>query len=173
MGHFLHKVKRYLKSILLEDSIAFHGQVKWIKSRNGVVIEESPWMDNIVLANAGRGAYMILDRLTSINTYSGNITYADIGTNATTPTSADTGCGTPVVRTSIGAVSRSALTADFRFFFADALTANNTYKEFSMAVDGSATVGSGQAFNHLKFTTDLVKATGEDHTIVCRITASV
>lgn len=149
------------------------GKVKWVKSKDGIFIAESPWMDNIIVANDARGIYMILDRLTAINTYSLNITHADIGDSVTTPTSADTALGNGLVRASIGAVSRSGLSADFRFFYADATTPDDTYEEFGMFVDGTATVGTGRIFNHLKFTTQMVKSAGEDHTIVCRVTGSV
>ncbi len=157
----------------LNDKIKLIGEVKWIKSKNGKVIAESPWMKNKVLANADHGIYLFLDRLINITTYTGVVSHADIGDDNTPATANDTGCTNPLVRASIGAVSSSGATRTFRFFFADALTPDDTYLEFSMAIDGSAAVGDGQAFNHLVMATPLVKSAGEDHTIVCRITGSV
>jgi len=157
----------------LKDSFGLRGEVKWIKTRGGVLVEESPWQQNQVLANDNRGVYIALDRLTGDNTYSLNITHADIGDDNTAAAATDTALGNGLERTDIGAVSRSALTATFRFFFADALTADDTYYEFGMFIDGTATLGTGQLFNHIIFTTPLVKAAGEDNTIVCRVIARV
>lgn len=161
---------------VLKDSFGLRGQVKWIKSKNGKVISESPWMQNQILANDAHGIYLILDRLASDNTYSLNIKYADLGDGQVAADADDTGLGNAVVRSSIsgeGSNSRSGLTADFRFFFSNSLTPNQTYYEFGMVVDGSSTLASGQYFNRLLLTTPLVKSSGEDHTIVCRITGSV
>jgi len=158
---------------MLNESFSLKGEVKWIKSKNGVIIAESEFMPNRVMGNDGRGIYLFLDRLAAINTYSANITHADIGDDNTAVLASDTALGNGLVRAQIGAVSRSGLTADFRFFYADTLTPDDTYEEFGMFVDGSTAVGSGQLFNHLVFSTPLVKASGEDHTVVCRITGSV
>jgi hypothetical protein len=158
---------------MLKDSFSFKGEVKWIKSKDGIILAESEFMPNKIVANDNRGIYLFLDRLAAINTHSANIRYADIGDDNTPATASDTDLGNGLVRAQIGAVSRSGLTADFRFFYADTLTPDDTYEEFGMFVDGSTAVGSGQLFNHLVFSTPLVKATGEDHTVVCRITGSV
>ena len=158
---------------MLKDSFSFKGEVKWIKSKNGIILAESEFMPNKIVGNAERGIYIFLDRLVAINTHSANIRYADIGDDNTPATASDTDLGNGLVRAQIGAVSRSGLTADFRFFYADTLTPDDTYEEFGMFVDGSTAVGSGQLFNHLVFSTPLVKATGEDHTVVCRITGAV
>lgn len=158
---------------MLKDSFSLRGEVKWIKSKDGIILAESEFMPNKVVGNDERGIYLFLDRLVSINDHSCNIKYADMGDDNTAALAADTALGNGLVRAQIGAVSRSALTADFRFFYADSLTPDDTYEEFGMFVDGSVTLGSGQLFNHLVFSTPLVKATGEDHTVVCRITGSV
>lgn len=157
----------------LVDGFGLKGEVKWIKSKNGKVIVESPWMQNKVLANADRGIYLFLDRLVGITTYTAVVSHADIGDDNTPATSADTGCGNALVRASISSVARSTNTATFRFFFSDALTADDTYEELAMIVDGTASLGTGRAFNHLIFTTPLVKSAGEDHTIVVRVTGNV
>jgi len=159
----------------LKDTFKIIGEVKWIKtnSKTGEVISESPWMKNQIVSGVGYGISILLDKLIGDVTYSGEITHADIGDDNTAATASDTDLGNGLERATVGALSTSGLTRTFRFFFADALTADDTYKEFGMFIDGTATVGTGRIFNHLIFTTDLVKATGEDHTIVCRITGSV
>jgi len=158
---------------MLKDNFSLKGEVKWIKSKDGIILAESDFMQNKIVANAERGIYLFLDRLAAINTYSANITHADIGDNNTAASAADTALGNGLVRAQIGAASRSGITVEFRFFYADVLTPDDTYQEFGMFVDGNATLGTGRLFNHLVFSTPLVKATGEDHTVVCRITGSV
>ena len=158
---------------MLKDSFSLKGEVKWIKSKNGIILAESDFTPNKIVANTGRGIYIFLDRLAAINTYSANITHADIGDDDTAASASDTALGNGLVRSQAGAVSRSGLSVSFRFFYTDTLTPDDTYEEFGMFVDGNSTLGTGQLFNHLIFGTPLVKATGEDHTIVCRISGSV
>ena len=160
----------------MNDSFSIKGQVKWIKSSNGIVVAESDWQNNQIVANSERGLYLMLDRLTGDNTHSMNIRYAEIGTDNTAPTTADIDLGAGVTRASLsgeGFTQRSDNMADFRFFFPSATTPNNTYNEFGMFVDGSQTLSTGQLFNRILFSTPIVKATGEDHTVVGRITGSV
>lgn len=165
----MEKLKQQLKG----GGLQLEGRVKWIKSKGGVLLAESPWMPNKIAANSEHGIYILLDLLAGDDTYSGEVTHADIGDDNTTPTEADTDLGNGLVRAQIGNISRSGLETDFRFFFADANTPDDTYEEFGMFIDGSAGVGTGQIFNHLVFTSSLVKASGEDYTIVCKITAWV
>jgi len=155
------------------SSFKITGQGRWIKTRNGILVEASPWSSNQVMASAGRGVYNFLDRLTNDTTYDGIITHADIGDSNTAPTAADTDLGNGLVRAQIAQYSRSGLTADFRFFYPDAATPDDTYEEIGMFTDGTVTLGSGQLFNHLVFSTALEKASGEDHTVQIRISASV
>jgi len=157
---------------MLKDSFNFKGEVKWVKSKDGIILAESDFMTNKIVANDNRGIYLFLDRLAAVNTYSANITHADIGDDDTPVLAADTELGNGLVRAQVGAVSRSGLSVEFRFFYADTLTPDDTYEEFGMFVDGSTAVGSGQLFNHLVMS-PLVKADGEDHTVVCRITGAV
>lgn len=160
---------------VLQSNFSLMGEIKVIKtcSRTGRILSETPWMKNQIMANDARGIYMMLDRLTNDTTYTGIIKYAEIGDDNTAPTSADTDMGNGLVRVQVGSYSRSALTATFRFFFPDATTPDDTYLEFGMFVDGSITLGTGRLFNRILFATDLIKSTGEDHTVVCRVTGSV
>ena len=157
----------------LQSSFGLRGEVKWQKTKNGILVAESPWMKNQIMANDARGLYMMLDRLANDTTYTGIIKYAEIGDDNTAPDESNTDMGNGLVRSQIGSYSRSAKTATFRFFYADALTPNDTYLEFGMFVDGSSTLGTGRLFNRLLFSTDLVKSSGEDHTVVCRVTGIV
>lgn len=160
-----------MKNLL--ENFALHGQVKWQKTKGGILVAESPWMNNKVLSGAGKGISLFLDRLANITTYSGVVSYAEIGDDATAANPAQAGVLNPLVRVGVALVSRSGLTADFRFFFPDVTTPDDTYNEFGMIIGGTATIGTGQAFNRLALGTPLVKAAGEDTTIICRITGSV
>ncbi|QDP67616.1 MAG: hypothetical protein Tp172MES00d2C118482111_10 [Prokaryotic dsDNA virus sp.] len=155
------------------SSFKITGKARWIKTKGGILVAESPWTENQVMANDGRGVYIFLDRLTNDTTYDGIVTHADLGDDNTAPDAADTDLGNGLVRAQIAAYSRSGLTADFRFFYPDAVTPDDTYEEIGMFTDGTPTLGTGRLFNHLVFSTSLVKATGEDHTVQLRITASV
>lgn len=158
---------------LLKDDFTLKGRVKWIKSKDGIFLAESAWCDNVILTGSNLGIQIMLDRLIGTTTYDGIISYADIGDDDTAALAADTGLGNALVRASIGAATtKSALVREFRFFYPDATTPDDTYKEFGMVIGGTSTVGTGQYFNHLVMS-DLVKATGEDHTIVCQVTGSV
>lgn len=157
----------------LPDSFALRGQVKWQKTKGGILVAESAWMGNTVLTNANKGISILLDRLANITTYTGIVNYAELGDDATAENPAQAGVLNPLVRVSIALASRSGLTADFRFFFPDLTTPDDTYNEFGMIIGGTATIGTGQAFNRLALGSPLVKAPGEDTTILCRITGSV
>lgn len=150
------------------------GEVKWQKYKNGVLVEETPWQRNKILTSSQRGLQVLLDLLAGDNTYSGEITHADIGDdNTAVNASTDPGCLNALERASLGLVSSSGLSRTFRFFFPDALTADDTYREFSMIIDGTGTIGTGRGFNRIVMSTPLVKAAGEDHTLVCKITGAV
>ena len=167
--------KKAMQTIELnEKQIGLTGEVKWIKSRNGKVISETPWMKNKVLSSADCGIQLFLNRLMGDDTHPSEITHADLGDDDTAVNaSTDTGCLNALARAQLADSSTSGLQRTFRFFFADALTPDDTYHEFSMKVDGTSTIDSGQGFNRIVMGTPLVKAPGEDHTVVCRITGSV
>lgn len=149
------------------------GKVRWEKWKDGVLVACSPWSKNQVVANSGNGIYVLLDRLANITTNDGIVKYAELGDDNTAANVADTDLGNGLVRVAVTQYTRSGLNTDFRFFFPDATTPDDTYNEFGMFMDGSATLGSGELFNRLIFGSGLVKATGEDITVVCRVTGSV
>lgn len=147
------------------EDISIKGKVQWRKYRNGKLIDESEWADNLVMLGDNTGKDLILDRLAGTNTYTLNITHGDIGTGSTAPAASDTALTTAVARTPVTLANVSSNTVTFSFFFADGDLANGTYKEFGCFVDGTATVSTGKIFNHVLFASNLVKATGEDITV--------
>ena len=160
--------------LIKNEKLSFKGEVKWIKTRGGVLVAESPWMQNRVLSGPGRGVSLMLDRLANITTNSGVITHAELGIDNLPVNPSQPGVINGLVRSAVGLVTRSGLEVTFRFFFLDALTPNNTYFEFGMYTAGTMTIGSGAGFNRLTMLTNpLVKVTGEDITLICRVTGSV
>lgn len=138
----------------------------------GKVLEVTPFYKNIIVNGTNTGKNLILDRLNADNTYSLNITHLDIGTDNTTPTIADTTLGSATARSAkvTGVVSGSALT--LRFFFATGDLANGTYYEVGTFIDGTASVDTGQMFNHALFGSAYTKGTNENTTIEVVFTMS-
>ena len=153
------------QALAKNDTFSIFGEFMWIKTINGVEVERSPWMKNTVVTSDERGISLVLDRLAEINTYSLNITHAEIGDDNTAASASDTALGNGLVRVSKTTAERSGVTATFRFFFPDATTPDDTYEEIGLFVDGTATLDSGRLFNHLIFSTPMIKASGEDYTI--------
>lgn len=130
--------------------------------------------NNIVVLGSNTGKNLIIQRLASQNTYSLNITYGEIGTGSTAVAASDTVLTTPSVRvaTTLSTVGTGLNIVSLQFFFPDSGLANATYYEFGTFVDGSATIGTGQMFNHILFSTPYTKNASEDTTIQVDFTVS-
>lgn len=156
----------------LSEGSSITGKFKIITHKAGtkIVLRETEWSHNLVMNGTSTGKQLILQRLNGTNTYSLNITYADIGTGSTAVAITDTQLTTPTVRAakSTGSLASNVLT--LQFFFSDAVLANGTYYEFGTFVDGTSTISTGQIFNHALFATPYTKASGEDTTIQLDIT---
>lgn len=155
------------------DALTFKGRFKVTgrDSRTGEVVS-CVETDNKVLFSADRGLDLILDRLNGTNTYTLNILYCDIGTSGTAPTESDTGLGAAVARAAKAAGSISGKAITLQFFLADGDLANGTYREIGAYVDGSATLSTGQIFNHAVFGSPYVKGSNTDTTVELTITLS-
>lgn len=128
---------------------------------------------NMIMKAANVGLDVIIQRLLGTNTYSLNLTYGEIGTGVTAPAITDVALTTPVARASLNnAVSQNIGNnqAQIQFFFPDNALTNSTYTEFGCFIDGTATLGSGQLFNHSLFTTPYTKSAGTDITVQVNIT---
>jgi hypothetical protein len=134
------------------------------------ILRASEWYSNLIMLGTNTGKTLILQRLASINTYSLNLTHADMGTGSTGPNSADTQLQTPIARAAMASASVAGNTATFQFFFADAVLSNGTYNEFGSFVDGSVGTSTGKIFNHALFGVPYTKGSGEDTTIEMQIT---
>ncbi|HEY1037163.1 MAG TPA: hypothetical protein VGE62_01115 [Candidatus Paceibacterota bacterium] len=171
-----------MNKIITSDSIGSMGEVRITKRNSltksgrkaygrGRIISVTDWMKNrIVSGIGGYGRNILIRRLLSDNTYTGNITHADLGTGSTAAADSDTDLETGLARAQVGSSDIGNDSGTIRFFFADALTPDATYREFGTFIDGSVTLGTGRIFNRLILTTPYVKATGEDTTVEVRFT---
>lgn len=143
------------------------GKIRTIttKAGTGEVLRISDWSKNRIMLGTNTGKSLILQRLIGENTYSLNINKAEIGTGSTTPADGDVALTTPTVRVDFANGSVSGDTASLFFFFSDAVLANGTYYEFGSFIDGDASLGNGQIFNHALFAIAYSKSTGEDTTV--------
>lgn len=156
----------------LSANLKYEGKIKIITYKAGTkeILRETEWYPNRVMLGTNTGKDLILDRLNGTNTYTLNITHADIGTGTNTPADGDTTLQTVVARAAkvTGTISTNILS--LQFFFSDASLANGTYREFGTFIDGTSTVSTGQIFNRALFGTAYVKASGEDTTVQLDIT---
>jgi len=154
------------------ENIKPQGKIRIITTKVGTkkVLRVSDWSSNLVMLGVHTGRTLILERLASINTYTLNLTHADMGTGTNSPATSDTALQTPVARAAVAIGSVSGAVATLQFFFSDAVLTNGTYNEFASFVDGTASVSTGKIFNRAIFGVPYTKGTGEDTTIELQIT---
>ena len=155
-----------------QEKIKAQGRFRIITTKAGTrdVLRASEWYSNLIMLGANTGKTISLQRIASINTYSLNLTHADMGTGTNPPNASDSALQTAVARAAVATGSVAGATAVLQFFFADAVLPNGTYTEFGSFVDGSAGTGTGKIFNRALFGVPYAKGTGEDTTIELQIT---
>jgi hypothetical protein len=161
-----------MRRIKEKENSAIKGRIRIITTdaKTGRILRRTRWMRNLIMLGNDTGKDLILDRLAGTNTYSLNITHADIGTGTNPPAASDTQLQNPTVRAVKTSASVSGNTLTLQFFFSDALLPNGTYREFGTFVDGSGTISTGRIFNRALFGLPYTKASGEDTTIEVQIT---
>jgi hypothetical protein len=123
---------------------------------------------NILMQSPNYGLDLIIQQLVGMTTYPLTLTYGEIGTGSATPTTSDTALTAPTNRAYVSFQQDYGMTdAIVQFIFSDSQLANGTYYEFGVFAGGSATISSGQLFNHALFSTPYVKVSGEDSTVEC------
>lgn len=160
-----------LARLFVQEKNCMMGMVTVIKtdSKTGEVLSVIKQKNRIMLGT-DTGKSLILQRLIGTNTYSANITHAEIGTGTNTPADSDTALQTPTTREAKTTATISSNVATFQFFFPSADLPNGTYREFGTFIDGTGTIGTGKIFNRALFASAYVKATGEDTTVQLDIT---
>ncbi|GIW70355.1 MAG: hypothetical protein KatS3mg101_1102 [Patescibacteria group bacterium] len=155
-----------------EDAAGIVGKIRVITYKAGTkeIKRKTEWIKNLIVVGSDTGKNLILKRLAGVNTYTLNITHADIGTGQNPPSSSDTTLQTPVARGTIGGYYFSGNNiVTLQFFFSDALLPNGTYYEFGTFIDGTGTVSTGRLFNRALFGTPYTKSSGEDTTVEVQI----
>jgi len=123
-------------------------------------------VNNLVMDSPNYGLDLIIQRLTGNNTYSLNLLWIELGTGTTAPTVNDTGLSTPSIRLPVSyQEDYGATDAIVQAYVADANLTNATYGEVGSFVDGNASIGTGQLFNHALISPTFAKVSGEDVTV--------
>jgi hypothetical protein len=123
---------------------------------------------NILMQSPNHGLDLFIQALIGITTYPLTLSFAEIGTGATTPTTMDTALTAPTNRAAVTFQQDYGSTdCILNFIFSDSQLANETYYEFGVFSGGTSTIASGQLFNHALFSTPYVKTSGQDTTVQC------
>jgi hypothetical protein len=160
------------KMLAAYDCVGISGRVRITTYKAGTkkILNRSKWSKNLVVSGVDTGRNLICQRLGSTNTYSLNITHADIGTGTSTPQNSDTALQTPTARgpLTVSIINGNAVT--LQFFFSDSILSNGTYTEFGTFIDGSGSIGTGKLFNRALFGSPYVKVSGQDTTVEVDLT---
>ncbi len=178
---YLEAIKYYKKLIhtpFLEGDLVhvYRNRIQHLKQelqtiKDNYFIRTALETKNLVMDSPNYGLDLIIQRLVGINTYSLNILWIEIGTGTTAPTVNDTALTTPSVRLAVSFQEDYATTdAIVQAYVADANLPNATYGEVGSFVDGTATIGTGQLFNHALISPTFTKTAGTDVTIECDFT---
>jgi hypothetical protein len=126
--------------------------------------------ENLIMTGSLTGRDLLVQYLIAGTTYSGGINYGALGTGSTTPAASDTELTAEVARvapsTAFGIGNNEA---EYQFYFPDANLANNTYREAGTFMNGTASLDSGQIFNHALLGTPYIKTSGTDTTLQVNI----
>jgi len=123
---------------------------------------------NILMQSPNYGLDLIIQQLVGMTTYPLALQYGEIGTGVAAPTAVDIALTAPTNRAFVTYQQDYGCTdAIVQFIFSDSQLANGTYYEFGVFAGGTATIGSGQLFNHALFSTPYTKVSGQDSTIEC------
>lgn len=127
---------------------------------------------NIIVWSLNYGFDILVQFL--ISAYTGSFAFAatlgiawgEIGTGSTAPANTDTALTTPTNRAPVSYAADIGFSeAQVQFFFPDNVLANGTYYEFGTFIGGSASLGTGNMFNHALFTSPYSKSSGTDTTV--------
>ena len=131
------------------------------------IVTQTEWKENLMMQGSYTGIGLVLAALAGDNTYSLNLTYLAIGTSQTAPAITDTQLGAEVARGSIlnQQVSVGSGTVTVQTFIPDSALANGSYSEVGAFCAGSASLNSGQIFDHVVLSSVYTKGSGQDTTI--------
>lgn len=157
---------------IIKEQLIIKGRVRVITTKLQLrnILRISEWTNNLIVSGTNTGKNLIAKKLAGVNTYSLNLTHADIGTGTNPPDALNTQLQIPIARAPVSSQVVSNNIATLRFFFPDALLPNGIYTELGTFVDGAAGISTGKLFNRLLFGIAYAKAAGEDSTFEVEIT---
>ncbi len=121
---------------------------------------------NTIMEAANIGKDILIQWLLGISTYPLGINWGAIGTDNTLPAITDTRLTNEYARSTVSFSEDSAYNeAIFQFFFTDSMLTNQTYNEFGVFINGTASANTGQIFNHALFSSPVNKTAGTDLTV--------
>ncbi len=151
-----------------KETFNIKGQYKIKKWKDGVLVWESPIIDNLLMLNTNRGLAIIFNRLLGQTTYDLEIKTLAIGKDDTAPTIDDTDL-LALVTEDIPYAQRSRTAIDeidFEFFISDGELPDDTYNEIGLYTGTGATK---RLFARSIITPSFTKSTGEDITVEYKI----
>jgi hypothetical protein len=121
---------------------------------------------NMLMQSPNYGLDLFIQALIGVTTFPLTLSFAEIGTGATAPTTMDTALTAPTNRAFVTFQQNYGSTdCILNFIYSDSQLANETYYEFGVFCGGTSTIGSGQLFNHALFSTPYIKTAGQDTTV--------
>ena len=164
----LSKLLKKIALILGHNTATMSGRYRFIATNSvtGEHMFTTPWIENLVVNNAGRGVQIVADRLVGITTNDLVITKAKIGTGTTAPADGDTDLQTSVfTKNSVASAGASGNVASLSFFITTTELANGTYTEFGI-------FAVNQLIARSIISPSYVKGTNQDTTVEYEITVA-
>jgi hypothetical protein len=145
------------------DKIGIKGKFKISKFRNGNLINETDWQDNLVVSSDTYGRNLIARAIAGDNTYPIEIDSMVLSTNNTAPTNTDTAWGGTEIDVPIQLPDVANNVVTFSAFFTDGDLPNGTYYKIGLAMNG-------RIFTSALLDIPEVKATGDEYRIDYQVT---
>ena len=117
----------------MNNTIDMQGKFKIKTFKGGVLIRETDWIKNLVVAGANNGLGIIAKRMIGNFAHDIEITTAEIGDGDTTPTLTDTALENPITTGILRAnQSNTSASVILEFFIGSDDLPNGDYKEFGL-----------------------------------------
>lgn len=109
------------------------GKYRITSRKNGQIVKQTDWIENLVVSNNNHGLNLFAQRLAGLKVYDLEITQAKIGTGTNPPALSDTDLQTPVLDGILRAnqfIDNNEVT--LQFFISDLELPDGTYNEFGL-----------------------------------------
>ncbi len=120
--------------IKIKDKKTIKGRYKITKIENEKIIEETDWINNLIVCSDGYGLNLIIKNLLGVDGYNLKITQARMGTDGTAPSDNDNDLKSPAGNYVEIAIGEEVIPSkiSLSFFFTDADLPDGTYKELGL-----------------------------------------